>query len=253
MVDPPGLRYRSGDPVAVGLDWPDDIADIGDWSATVYALEYVVFGSEFYADDYDLSGVFQLGWDMEFLYVGLVVRDSKFVQSATGPQLFNGDSLEILLDTAWEADLLSDELSSDDYQLGFSPGNLVDVSMPESYIWAPSEIAGPLVNSVIQARLIEEGYMMEVAIPWEDVNVAPSDGLTLGFLLSISDNDWVNKNEQQTVVSFSTVRALHDPTTWGTLYPVMVVRMPPKKSRYLLPSASQTWRPSPRTIDIGSS
>jgi hypothetical protein len=41
-------------------------------------------------------------------------------------------------------------------------------------------------------------------------------------------------------------------TTSGTAWPLIVVRMPPKKSRYRLPAASQTWRPSPRTSSTGS-
>ncbi len=41
--------------------------------------------------------------------------------------------------------------------------------------------------------------------------------------------------------------------TSGSACAVMVVRMPPKKSRYRFPSASQTWRPSPWVISIGSS
>ena len=42
-------------------------------------------------------------------------------------------------------------------------------------------------------------------------------------------------------------------TTSGTEWPVIVVRMPPKKSRYSRPSRSRTVRPSPETISIGSS
>ena len=41
--------------------------------------------------------------------------------------------------------------------------------------------------------------------------------------------------------------------TSGRACAVIVVRMPPKKSRYLFPSASQTWRPSPWVISMGRS
>ncbi len=39
----------------------------------------------------------------------------------------------------------------------------------------------------------------------------------------------------------------------GRACAVIVVRMPPKKSRYLLPSESHTYRPSPCVISSGSS
>lgn len=41
--------------------------------------------------------------------------------------------------------------------------------------------------------------------------------------------------------------------TSGRAWAVIVVRIPPKKSRYLVPSAPQTYRPSPWVISSGSS
>ena len=40
--------------------------------------------------------------------------------------------------------------------------------------------------------------------------------------------------------------------TAGLLCPTIVVRTPPKKSRYFDPSTSHTQPPSPRTIEMGS-
>src|SRR5690606_16264934 len=47
--------------------------------------------------------------------------------------------------------------------------------------------------------------------------------------------------------------ALIASTISGTLYPVIVVRIPPKKSRYVTPSASVTLLPLPSTREIGCS
>jgi hypothetical protein len=38
--------------------------------------------------------------------------------------------------------------------------------------------------------------------------------MTFGMLLSVSDNDTIGKNEQQTVISISETRDLTSPTTW---------------------------------------
>ncbi len=205
--------------VAEYLDDPPAVdGDLSDWQGTYYALDHVVFGHEFFANVYDLSGAFKIGWDMEYLYLGVIVHDTKFVQTAQGPQLYLGDSLEMLVDAAWDTDLTDNELSSDDYQIGFSPGNLIDVAKPETYLWAPNERAGSLTSAKVQGRLTTDGYMMEIAFPWEEMNISPNDGMILGFLLSISDNDSVSQNKQHSVVSFSPVRKLHDPTSWSKLF-----------------------------------
>jgi hypothetical protein len=203
------------------LDDPPTIdGDTGDWGGDIYALDKIVKGTEFYANALDLSGDFKIGWDMDYLYIGVTVRDTQFVQTASGPQLGLGDSLEVLLDTQWEADLSDDELSADDFQLGFSPGNLREVSIPEGYLWAPIDRAAPLSMAQVAGRLTDDGYMMEVAIAWAELGVTPEQDMAMGFLLSVSDNDSVNRIEQQSVLSFVSERALSNPTTW---VPVVLV------------------------------
>ena len=188
--------------------------DINDWPGTIYAMDKVVFGPEFYANQIDLFGEFKFGWDADDLYLGVLVRDSQFVQTSTDALLFQGDSIEVLLDTDWSGDQNSDTLSADDYQLGFSPGNLVDISLPEAYMWAPSDREGPMQSALVKGRLTDDGYMVEIAIAWEELGVTPTAGMTLGFLLSVSDNDFIGQNKQQTVISISETRNLTNPTTW---------------------------------------
>ncbi len=195
-------------------DAPDIDGDFGDWPGVVYAMDKIVFGPEFFANQVDLSAEFKIGWDDQFLFLGVLVRDSQFVQTATEGMIFQGDSIEVLLDADWEGDRNSDKLSDDDYQLGFSPGNLGDIPVPIAYLWAPTDREGPMQLSQVKGRLTEDGYMVEIAIAWEEVGVNPTPGMTLGFLLSVSDNDSIGKNEQQSVISFSEPRLLTNPSTW---------------------------------------
>ncbi|HKJ27219.1 MAG TPA: sugar-binding protein [Anaerolineales bacterium] len=214
----------AGSDLALVIEYLDDAptidGDTGDWGGEIYALDKIVKGTEFYANALDLSGDFKIGWDMEYLYIGVTVRDTQFVQTASGPQLGMGDSLEVLLDTQWEADLSDDELSADDFQLGFSAGNLREVSIPEGYMWAPIDRAAPLTMAQVTGRLIDDGYMMEIAIAWEELGVTPEKDMAMGFLLSVSDNDSINRVEQQSVLSFASERSLSNPTTW---VPVVLV------------------------------
>jgi len=201
-----GIEYLAAAPVIDG--------DIGDWPGVIYAIDKVVFGVEFYANQIDLFGEFKLGWDAQYLYIGVLVRDSRFVQTATEDRLFLGDSIELLLDTDLNGDPDSQELSADDYQLGFSPGNLEDVPLPVAYLWAPTDREGVMQSTQVQGRLTDDGYMVEIAVSWQELGLNPTAGMTLGLLLSVSDNDTIGKNEQQTVISISETRNLTNPTTW---------------------------------------
>jgi hypothetical protein len=222
---PPSIPYAETPAAAVvdGVqafymdDAPTIDGDLTDWAADMFSLSHIVYGSEYYANEEDLSGQFKVAWDATYLYLGVVVFDTRVTQTASGDQLYLGDSLEILLDTDLAGDAEATELSSDDFQIGISPGNLNDIAIPEAYMWYPSDRAASLPGVQIGASLIERGYVVEVAVPWDDVGVSPSDGLTLGFLFSVSDNDMLNMNAQQSVVSFIEGRELQNPTTWGTL------------------------------------
>ncbi|MGD8456505.1 MAG: sugar-binding protein [Anaerolineales bacterium] len=212
-------NFRQGQSViVVFLGSPPTIdGDIGDWQLPLYAVETVVSGQAYYANKKDLSAEVKFGWDAQFLYIGTIVRDTKFIQEATGPQLWKGDSLEMLLDTELAEDFDDTVLSLDDFQLGISPGNLLDSPTPEAYMWAPRQMAGERTDLLIAGRLTDDGYMMEVAVPWSEFDLVPQTGQHFGFLFSVSDNDTADNNAQQSVVSLAPQRLLHDPTAWYDL------------------------------------
>ena len=191
--------------------------DLTDWGGEMYTIDTVVYGAEYFANPADISGQFKVGWDSTYLYLGVVVFDTRFAQTAVGSQLYLGDSLEILLDTNLTGDADVTELNGDDFQIGISPGNLNDAVIPEAYMWYPSNRMGSMPSVEISGRLITGGWVVEAALPWSEVDVSPSSDLTLGFLLSISDNDMQNMNAQQTVVSFKEGRELQNPTSWSEL------------------------------------
>jgi len=215
----PTPNIRPGPNVnAVYIDTPPTIdGDIGDWPLKLYAVDNVVSGLGYYANEKDLSAEVKLAWDMQFLYIGTLVRDTKFAQRATGSLLWKGDSLEILLDSDVGGDFHHAQLSLDDFQLGISPGNLTEDPVPEAYLWAPRHRAGGITSIQIASRLTDDGYMIETAIPWSIFNITPYQGQHFGFLFSVSDNDTIDKDTQQSVISFAPQRQLHDPTTWYDL------------------------------------
>ncbi|HEX9017947.1 MAG TPA: sugar-binding protein [Anaerolineaceae bacterium] len=194
----------------------------GDWSewksiTTEYPANYVVFGKSNWTGEDDLSSSFHIGWDKNYLYIAVKVRDDKYVQNASGADIYKGDSLEILLDTKLQTDIFYDALSPDDFQLGISPGRPDPNGTKEAYLWFPSNIAGSRSEVKIGSRLETGIYRVEVAIPWSVFETTPANGRHFGFALSVSDNDNPHQNVQQSMVSNVPDRHLTDPTTWGEL------------------------------------
>lgn len=191
----------------------------GEWIGltTEYAADAVVFGKENWSGKTDLGSAFIIGWDNENLYLGAKVADDKYVQTSGGQYLYRGDSLEILIDTDLGGDFYVDKLDLDDYQLGISPGSPTVKSGREAYLWYPAGLAGSR-DEVEIAAIAEDGlYRVEVKIPWDVLDVSPYDGLRLGFVFAVSDNDNAELILQQSMVSNSAARKLTDPTTWGEL------------------------------------
>lgn len=190
---------------------------LGEWKQDRYLIESVVFGKNNHSGAGDLSGRVMIGWDNNNLYLGVRVIDDKYVQNAKKADLFKGDSLDILLDTNVPEDYYLGALNGDDFQLGISPGSPNPNENVEAYLWFPKSLESSRGDVITSARMREDGYVVESAIPWSIFSVSPSHGQHFGFVLSISDNDNKNQNVQQSMVSYVPIRTLDDPTTWGDL------------------------------------
>jgi hypothetical protein len=203
---------------AVHLNSPPTVdGNWDEWTSTQFPANYVVYGLENWEGKDDLSSSFRIGWDNNNLYIAVKVVDDKYVQNASGANIYKGDSIEILLDTDLYSDFNSTELSSDDYQLGISPGNPQPGGTMQAYLWYPSSTAGERISVEIKAIGGSGLYRVEAAIPWSVFNYTPSANKHLGFLLSVSDNDKSSENVQQSMVSEIKSRKLVDPTSWAEL------------------------------------
>ena len=190
---------------------------ITDWDATIYDAKTVVYGADNRDSNADLSATIMVAWDNTYLYLGARVKDDVFVQNATGMYMYKGDSIEVLLDKFVSWDYYLRALSSDDYQLGISPGSPSLGHNPEAYLWFPSYIAGPRANVEIAVVKVTPGYHIEVAIPWSIFGIDPADGMHFGFAFSVSDNDKLGTSIQQSMCSSAPGRSLVNPMTWHDL------------------------------------
>lgn len=211
--------YRSvGKIVATFLQTPPNIdGDLSKWTLYQYPANYVVYGAANWEDAQDLSAKVMIGWDYSNLYLGVHVFDNQYVQNASGANLYLGDSLEILIDTNLAADFYVSSLSPDDFQLGISPGSPDPGKHLEAYLWYPITVKGAKSQVKIASQKADEGYDVEVAIPWNVFEVVPVAGQHFGFAFSVSDNDKGTANVQESMVSTVPNRHLTNPTSWGDL------------------------------------
>lgn len=168
----------------------------------------------------DLAAIWRLSWDETNLYFLVEVADDTHVQNQSGNQLFRGDSVDIQFDTELAADF-GDGLSPDDYQITFSPGDFA--SIPPSAWRFQGTDSGQILDApgghhvTVQATQVTGGYLLEAAIPWQDLSLVPSAGLFIGLSLNVSDNDTMGTAVQEVMKSHVPSRTLTDPSSWGSL------------------------------------
>lgn len=209
--------------------------DLYEWDPPIQkVINYVVWGGNNWSGEADSSGTVVAGWDEDYLYLGVRVKDDKYVQEGVKEQIYLGDSIEILFDRYVSADYYLQAMTADDYQIGISPGRYgietcyvisgkvmtgCTPEPPQAYMWFPKTEAGKKTEIKIGALESGQGYQVEFKIPWDLLGVAnPNVGDHYGFAISISDNDKAGTLNQQTMVSNVSTRFYSDPTTWGDLY-----------------------------------
>jgi hypothetical protein len=150
--------------------------NLSEWTMGSYPINKVVFGGDRWDSTADLSGSLQAGWDEDYLFLGVRVYDNRYVQAATGEDLFLGDSLEVLFDSDVPGDYFQQSLSGDDNQLGISPGATIPGNSPEANLWYPRARAGGRANVRLGITATTDGYIVEAAIPWDTFGVIPANG-----------------------------------------------------------------------------
>lgn len=202
------------------LDTPPTLdGDLSEWGAqTGIAIPFVTENNG-WDGTMDLTAVWWLGWDDANLYLAVHVEDDRHVQSRETKFAYLGDSLELQLDTDREGDF-APQVSPDDFQYVISPGDFAGLPADAFRFqgndenW-PADAPGTAVQ--VAARQTADGYLLEAAIPWGDINTTPAPGLVLGAALSNNDIDNPASGTQELMLSHVATRLWRDPTSWGTL------------------------------------
>jgi hypothetical protein len=194
---------------------------LAEWAAVPgWSSAFVVYQTAGWDGSDDLQATWRLAWDASNLYIGVEVIDDIHVQTQSGNQIYRGDSVDMQVDTNRTGDF-GPGLSPDDFQLTLSPGDFT--ALPPSAFRSQGSTDGRILDApgghhiTLAAQRTVVGYNLEAAIPWSDLNLAPSEGLVLGLALNANDNDTPATAVQEVMKSHVTTRTLTDPTGWGTL------------------------------------
>ena len=216
------IPVGTGNVDVVRVDNPLQIdGDLGDWPETkTVQSSFRVYNVEGWDGTADLTAVWHIAWDNEYLYFGVEMTDDVHVQTQTGNQIFRGDSVDIQLDTNRNGDYVP-RLSPDDFQVTVSPGNFGDLP-PSAFLFRGTSdnriLDAPGQHNILAAaQQVQDGYILETAVPWHDLATTPEEGLVIGAALNGNDNDTPGTAVQEVMMSHIATRTLRDPTGWGTL------------------------------------
>jgi hypothetical protein len=166
-----------------------------------------------------VTATWRLWWDNSNLFVAVQVEDDTHVQTQTGNQIFKGDSVSLQIDSDLAGDF-GPELSPDDYQINLSPGDFASIA-PSTFRFQGTSNGGtvdaPGHSIALAAQQTGQGYSLEAAIPWQDIDLTPAAGLVIGAAFNVNDNDSPGTAVQEVMKSHITTRAFRDPTSWGSL------------------------------------
>ncbi|HBR23090.1 MAG TPA: hypothetical protein DD782_00865 [Firmicutes bacterium] len=160
----------------------------------------------------DLSGRIMLAYSASHLYIAGEIRDDKLINDQKGILMWNGDCVQVFIDTDLDGDYDTTVYNADDFSFGISPGT--DGKAPEWTIWQP---AGKQIGTILGTSLglvrTSEGYNFELAIPLEHIGLRPTPGKSfgMGIILIDSDEPGVVKSQLANVPA----NAWRDPTLFA--------------------------------------
>jgi hypothetical protein len=132
----------------------------------------------------DLKASFAAGWDYDFLYIAVDVRDNQIVSGQSGADIWKDDCIEIYIDPRRDGFLWN---SPRDFQLGFAPAAAADKDAA-AYAWFQKKV--PSADEIRwRTTSRKEGYQLEAAVSWAFLGLDPRQVEKLGFSVAVHDRD----------------------------------------------------------------
>ncbi len=164
-----------------------------------YTLSNVIRGSAVPSADFSVR--FKTAWDTNALYYLITVTDQTLINDSE--DVFQDDGAEVYLDVDNDK---AEVYGANDYQiqLGYNDDGI--------------EIGkgSPITNVQKAQSTTDDGYRIELAIPWSSLNTTVSEGTFIGFDVHAADDD--DGGNRDTKISFNAIEdtSFNDPTSFGT-------------------------------------
>jgi len=148
----------------------------------------------------------RVAWDTQALYLAFDVTDATpLPASGTEADLWNGDGVELMIDTANNRSATAD--LNDYHFIVTSSGQLADSRGWSDYSYTS--------GATVQVASRSGGYRVELKIPFAALGVTPSTGKQLGFDVAFNSRDVAGGSISSK--DFAGLTAFNDPEGWGTL------------------------------------
>jgi hypothetical protein len=170
------LRWRDDYDLLTAPKWaatPNIDGDFRKWeNGPLYVLDNaskIRAGTNLWKGPAQLSARVALGWDDDYLYVGVDVTNPELYQPFFERGIEKGDGFEIALETAFQKNFLAVHPTGDEYALWFSPGNFKEVkpSLFSDEDYLPLRPRKHDYNREIKSawKKTAHGYAGDLAIP----------------------------------------------------------------------------------------
>jgi len=155
----------------------------------------------------DIAASWSALWDNSNLYVIVKIIDND-LQNDSGDSWYFDDAVEIFVDGDNSKGDSYD--NSNDFQWGIR-WNSNSVNAGGSN---PGNSTAGIEYEIAET---ENGYNIEVAIPWSTINVTPSEGHTIGFDVALNDDDGGGERENKISWNAQEDNAWQNPSLFGSV------------------------------------
>lgn len=167
----------------------------------------------------DFSGQFRALWDENHLFVLVQMRDQEPYADGFS-ECWRNDGIELLLDGGNEK---ASSYDANDAYLAFRLGGDEEEWDPDICTLSVLDREKAIANIVYATAVSDTGWVIEVRVPWENVDVTPANGRSIGFNVYANDADGrisgstPQRDIQRSWAFYSEGNGWQNPASFGTL------------------------------------
>ena len=152
----------------------------------------------------DLSAEWRASWSEQYFNLSVTVWDDQLMEDSDQP--WADDSIEIYIDADGSRQDKFD--GKDDFHLFFSMKDQA-VSLSGG---SPQRTLDSIRHKMVETN---EGYRLDMNIPWQLINVKPQVGLKMGFDVHVNDDDNGNLRDAKMTWNAAIDQAWKNPSLFG--------------------------------------